>query len=268
MWVDARTVTMALCAALFVAACGGDGKADARPPSPAPSVDASADGSATSRGAETPTPAPPVATTAAATATDTATATATQPPAPTHPPTATPTVTPVFIQTVVPRPTRTPTPVPPTPESLAPVVRMQIPSIGLDAVVESVGQDANGQLGTPKDPAHVAWYPGFKHPGERGNAVFAGLQFADGKPGPFRRLIETKAGDEIVLTLSDGVQFRYLVISSAHYRRSEVPDSEVVYPSYQPPGTQWMTLITDGGDVSGEAATHFDMVLAQRAVPR
>lgn len=250
------------CLTIVTAACGGSAPSSQRATATAPATaspvatQAPPSPSPTASPTETPTPAPP---------TETPT-----PPGPTVPPTATPTVTPIFVQTVVPRAERTPTPVP-TPagvRSLTPIVRLRIPSISVDAVIEARGRDANGQLQVPEDPSHVAWYQEFIRPGLNGNVVLAGFQFLeDGSPAPFRRLIDTRAGDEITIDHADGVQLHYRVISSAHYQRSETPLSEVIYPSYQPSGTQWLTLFTDGGDANGERGTYFDMVLAERIFP-
>jgi len=49
-----------------------------------------------------------------------------------------------------------------------PPVQLMIPALGVEAVVESVGQDPDGAMSTPSRPDDVAWYnlgPGMGVPG-------------------------------------------------------------------------------------------------------
>src|SRR5665647_1830768 len=52
-------------------------------------------------------------------------------------------------------------------------VRLKIPTINVDATVESVGLTPDGDMDLPKDPDDVAWYE-LARPGEDGSAVMAG----------------------------------------------------------------------------------------------
>src|SRR5579875_2441204 len=62
--------------------------------------------------------------------------------------------------------------------------RLRIPTIGLDARVESVGVTAQGTMGVPTDPQDVGWYAPGVRPGESGDAVDVDL--SDGHQLTFR----------------------------------------------------------------------------------
>ena len=52
--------------------------------------------------------------------------------------------------------------------------RLKIPSLGVNAAVETVGIKADGTMDTPKNFDNVGWYSPGSKPGEEGSAVFAG----------------------------------------------------------------------------------------------
>src|SRR5687768_11412154 len=52
--------------------------------------------------------------------------------------------------------------------------RLDIPKLGITAVVEHVGLDAKKNMDVPKDHHNVAWYQHGPVPGEVGNSVVAG----------------------------------------------------------------------------------------------
>ena len=52
--------------------------------------------------------------------------------------------------------------------------RLKIPSLGVNAAVETVGIKADGTMGTPKNFDNVGWYSPGSKPGEEGPAAVAG----------------------------------------------------------------------------------------------
>ncbi len=107
-------------------------------------------------------------------------------------------------------------------------VRLQIPTLMLDTVIEAVGHDKNGAMGIPGQVNNVAWYaPGYL-PGEWGNAVIAGhLDLANGAPAVFWSIGKLGVGDPIIVTAADGTQYHFAVTSQATYPYDQAPIDEI-----------------------------------------
>jgi sortase (surface protein transpeptidase) len=105
-----------------------------------------------------------------------------------------------------------------------PPQRLVIPSIGVDAAVESVGLEADGGMGAPRSPGNVAWYNLGVAPGRQGNAVMAGhLDDRQGKPAVFWSLDKLQIGQEILVVDGQGSTFKYQVSEVASYRTGTTP---------------------------------------------
>lgn len=140
--------------------------------------------------------------------------------------------------------------------------RLIIPKLQINAGVESVGLDTNGNMDTPKHNANVGWYNLGYYPGEPGNAVMAGhLDASDGKPAVFWRLDELQQGDEVILNKTDGHTLRYKVIAKAQYLYNDFPIQEVFGSSNE----SKLNLITCGGvwDKSERIYSHRTVVYTQ-----
>ncbi|MGD9934818.1 MAG: class F sortase [Dehalococcoidia bacterium] len=206
---------------------------------------------------------------------ETPTAATTSLPAPSA--TATPTV----------RPTNTPTPIPtPTPYN-GRVSRFQVPRLGIDAPIEELAINSLGELDTPKaENVAVGWYhlydkPGRLNPDNRGWVDFGGKQTVSGYagnsvfsahvyyhsiPAPFQKLSQARVGDEISVTMEDGRQYNYEVVSNQRYHRDTIPMGEIIWPQQKPADEEWITMITCGGelDSSGQEYVSRDVVVARR----
>lgn len=73
----------------------------------------------------------------------------------------------------------------------------------------------------------VGWYPGSALPGQVGNFAVAGYRFSNGEP--FRRLLELKIGDQVVVETAHAV-FTYTVISAPGDLTVDRDDSWVLDP--------------------------------------
>ncbi|HUG16966.1 MAG TPA: sortase [Thermomicrobiales bacterium] len=112
-----------------------------------------------------------------------------------------------------PRPTHAPAPTT-APAGYAPITRLIISSIGVDAAVEVKTLEPDGEMQAPSDPDIAAWYDFSSQPVEAGNAVFSGhLDYADYGQAVFWRLGELTQGDLIEVVHQDGVVVRYRVTS-------------------------------------------------------
>lgn len=77
-------------------------------------------------------------------------------------------------------------------------IRLKIPSINVDAIIEYVGVAPDGAMDAPKGPQNVAWFRFGPRPGENGSAVIAGhYGWKDGKPAVFDDLYKLQKGDTL-----------------------------------------------------------------------
>ncbi len=80
----------------------------------------------------------------------------------------------------------------PSPEIAIPV-KLVIPKLKIDVMVESVGLDDKGRMDVPKGVTNVAWYSLGVKPGQAGNSVIDGhFDQPDGSPSVFFKLNQTK----------------------------------------------------------------------------
>lgn len=130
------------------------------------------------------------------------------------------------LPTATPLPSATPWPtatVPPTPtvDAIAAAgkpVRLEIPAIGVDAVVEHVGLTAERAMDVPQDWMNVAWYENGPLPGATGNAVIAGhLDSSTGAPAVFWMLNRLAPGDQVAVTYDSGARFTFVVQELVEY---------------------------------------------------
>ena len=106
-------------------------------------------------------------------------------------------------------------------------VRLLIPRLKIDAVVESVGKDAQGDTGVPQNSKDVAWYNLGSAPGASGNAVISG--HLDDKVGPaiFWQLGKLKVNDTLTVVDKAGVQRTFKVIEVATYPYQQAPINKI-----------------------------------------
>ena len=154
--------------------------------------------------------------------------------------------------------------VPATPEpSRAPVAKLVIPKIGVDAPVVTIGVDDQGVMQSPKGPEDVGWYDFTAQPGYGGNAVFGGhVDYHDYGPAVFWELRNLTAGDIVEVRLADGTSYSYVVVSATSYKADEAPIQEIVGPTPK----ESVTLITCTGtfDRSVRQYSHRLVVRAER----
>jgi sortase (surface protein transpeptidase) len=143
--------------------------------------------------------------------------------------------------------TATATPVPTPPPSDAPIGRMLIDKLGVDAPVITLGLDENAVPLVPSGPYEVAWYDFSPKPGWGGNAVFSGHvdwtingQYV---VGVFYSLSSLELGDEIKVVLEDGTEYVYKVTINRAIPYDDPQALEVMGPTPE----DSITLITCGG---------------------
>ncbi|NHB84588.1 class E sortase [Tessaracoccus sp. HDW20] len=106
------------------------------------------------------------------------------------------------------------------PRSHAAAWILRIPSLDLEAPVIAGVDPADLGRG-------VGWYPGTALPGQLGNFAIAGHRFSNGEP--FRRLLELRVGDEVVVETPHAA-FTYTLISAPGELTVQADDSWVIDP--------------------------------------
>lgn len=123
-------------------------------------------------------------------------------------------------------------------------VRLKIPSINIDAPIDSVGLTKKGSIGVPKGPSEVAWYDLSPIPGEKGNTVMDGHSgWKNGIPAVFDNLYKLKKGDKIYVESDTGVVISFVVREIKSYGQNE--DAPDVFISND--GLSHLNLITCSG---------------------
>ncbi len=204
---------------------------------------------------------------------------ATPAPEPTPTATAVPTRAPGSPQPTIPAPAATPGPEEtPEPEPYdGEVVAMRLPSLGVEAPIERVGLvPGQNKLDVP-EWYNVGWYDIYDKPGFGTSSLYsAHKDYWPDKRGPFYALTELQDGDLITVVMDDGREYVYEVFFQRRYLREDVPMYDLIWPHkaknaelLRPPGEEWITLYTCGGDfvasTPGGAGyyLHRDVVIAR-----
>jgi len=119
---------------------------------------------------------------------------------------------------------------------------LRIPSLDLEMPVIAGVDPADLGRG-------VGWYPGTALPGQVGNFAVAGYRFGNGEP--FRRLLELRVGDEVVIETAQAA-FTYTLISAPGDLTVQADDSWVLDPVPGAPDeipTQAFLTLTTAEDV-------------------
>lgn len=126
-------------------------------------------------------------------------------------------------------------------------VRLVIPTIDVDAVVQYVGldEDGTGAMGVPDNFTDVGWYKEGVRPGMEGSAVMAGHY--NGKNTPravFYDLDTLQVGDEVVVMSAERIEDIYFVVKIETYDYDELTTDVFISTD----GKKRLNLITCAGD--------------------
>ena len=133
-------------------------------------------------------------------------------------------------------------------------VRLEIPAIGVDTVLQRLGREQDGTVAVPKGPREweeAGWYEDGTRPGDPGSAVILGhVDSRRDGPAVFFRLRELRRGDQIKVVRADGSSVRFSVDRTEQYPKSRFPTDAVYYPTLTP----HLRLVTCGGEF--DSRTH------------
>lgn len=111
-------------------------------------------------------------------------------------------------------------------------VRLKIPSLKVNAVVERIGLTSAKEVEVPKGHGHVGWYKLGPKPGDEGSAVIDG-HFARKTSGwaVFNDLYKLRKGDKLSIQDSNGKVLNFVVQSSRIYDVNAHPSEVYVSDS-------------------------------------
>lgn len=123
-------------------------------------------------------------------------------------------------------------------------VRLRIPGITVDDIVEQVGVTPEGAMGVPKGPTGVAWFNLGPRPGESGRAVISGhYGWKNGIPAVFDDLYKLHEGDKLYVEDENGVVTTFVVRELRRF--GESADASEVFTSHD--GKAHLNLVTCEG---------------------
>lgn len=135
--------------------------------------------------------------------------------------------------------------------------RVVIPSLGVDAPLESLVRDETGWIQPPVLVDQAGWYRDGVVPGDIGPSVIAGHVDSRIGPGVFLRLSELAPGDIVDVVLSDGTTRTFAVTGSMSVPKEDFPTEDV----YGPTPTAQLRLITCGGVFDDSYGHYVDNVV-------
>lgn len=102
-------------------------------------------------------------------------------------------------------------------------MRLKIPSIHVDAKVESVGLTPEGAVDVPKGPANAAWFNLSPRPGEKGSSIIDGHfgWWKNNTPTIFDDLDKLRKGDKLYVEDGKGTTATFVVRESRTFSQNE-----------------------------------------------
>ncbi len=102
-------------------------------------------------------------------------------------------------------------------------VRLKIPSIGIDAAIETVGLTVENLMEVPQYYDEAAWYQPGPRPGASGNAVISGHVDSTTGEALFWNLRKLVPGDTISVLDENGIERQFVVTAAERYAPADVP---------------------------------------------
>ena len=126
-------------------------------------------------------------------------------------------------------------------------VSVSIPAIGVRSKLLQLGRNRDGTIAVPAlatSAGEAAWYKFSVTPGQKGTSVIEGHVDSYRGPAVFYRLGALKPGNQVDVTLADGVTAVFRVTGVREYAKDKYPAQAI----YGPTGYAALRLITCGGD--------------------
>ena len=153
----------------------------------------------------------------------------------------------------------------PTPSEMgAPVVArsvpvaLRIPAIGVAVSLSTLGLNPDRTVQVPTNFQEPGWFRLGPSPGQVGSAVILGHVDSYQGPAVFFRLRSLQSGDQVEVSLADGMIARFVVNTVATYPKEQFP-AQQVYASH---GYSALQLVTCGGQFDKRAGSYLSNVVA------
>jgi LPXTG-site transpeptidase (sortase) family protein len=142
--------------------------------------------------------------------------------------------------------------------------RLIIPSLGINANIQYVGVNAQGNMRAPDNFTDVSWYQYGTVPGMIGSAVMAGhVDNGLGLDGVFKHLTDLKVDDDVYIQTIGGTRLHFKVSDIEVYPYQSVPTTTL----FAQHDAARLNLITcDGSWVSGGDTYDHRIVIYTREV--
>ena len=152
----------------------------------------------------------------------------------------------------------------PTPSRSAPPVvarsvpvALRIPTIGVDVSLSTLGVNFDGTVQVPTDYQQPGWFRLGPTPGQVGSAVILGHVDNHQGPAVFFKIRSLVPGDQVNVTLADGVTAQFAVTSVAMYSKPDFP-AQQVYGSH---GSSALQLVTCGGAFDTQTGSYLSNIV-------
>ena len=141
--------------------------------------------------------------------------------------------------------------------------RLEIPSIGVDASIVSLGVNSDGIMQVPDNGKDVGWYTFSAPPGAPGNAVLSGhLDTATSPTAVFTRLKDLKQGDALTIA-EDGKSIDYRVFWTKAWADDTAPLALILGNAPSPT----LTLITCAGTFDRVSRNYNQRLVVRAKLP-
>jgi hypothetical protein len=139
-------------------------------------------------------------------------------------------------------------------------VSVSIPAIGVRSKLLHLGRNADGSIAVPSlatSAGEAAWYKYSVTPGQPGTSVIEGHVDSTQGPAVFFRLGALRPGNQIDVTLADGVTAVFRVTGVREYAKDKYPAAAI----YGPADYAALRVITCGGDFDSATGHYLSSVV-------
>jgi len=136
-------------------------------------------------------------------------------------------------------------------------VSLRVPAISLSVPLSTLGLNPDGTVQVPGNDTEPGWFRLGPSPGQIGSAVILGHVDSTQGPGVFFQLRVLQAGDQVQVSLADGVVANFMVTSVATYTKTQFP-AQQVYGSH---GTSALQLVTCGGAFDAQTGHYLSNIV-------
>jgi|SRR5579862_1293180 len=136
-------------------------------------------------------------------------------------------------------------------------IMLSVPAIGVSVSLSTLGLNPTGTVQVPTNDQQPGWYELGPSPGEKGSAVILGHVDTYEGPAIFFRLRTLQVGDDVVVSLADGVVTTFKVDAVAMYLKTQFPAQQV----YGTHGNIALQLVTCGGTFDSQTGHYLSNVV-------